>query len=80
MPIGILYQEDLKEYDFGEGHPFRGSRYALFYQFLRQHLPEDDNYRIIKAESSTIAKPGMMQATADRYHLLEFACLYQLAG
>jgi acetoin utilization protein AcuC len=54
VPIGILYREELREYDFGEGHPFRGSRYDLFYQFLRQHLPEDDNYRIIKAEPASV--------------------------
>lgn len=49
MAIGILYQEGLKEYDFGPGHPFRGSRAEVFLQFLRQNIPEDDNYRILKA-------------------------------
>jgi acetoin utilization protein AcuC len=53
MTIAILYQDGLKEYDFGEGHAFRGIRYELFYQFLQKHLPEDDNYRIIKAETAT---------------------------
>jgi len=50
MPIAILYRDELREYDFGPGHPFRGERYVEFYQFLREHLPEDDNYRIIKAD------------------------------
>ena len=48
--IGILYREELKEYDFGPGHPFRGDRYQVFPQFLRDHLAEDDNYRMLKAE------------------------------
>src|SRR4030042_3197504 len=53
MAIGILYQEDLKEYDFGPGHPFRGDRYELFSRFLKDHLAEDDNYRILVAEHAT---------------------------
>jgi acetoin utilization protein AcuC len=50
MAVAILYRDELKEYDFGPGHSFRGDRYPLFHQFLREHLPEDDNYRIIKAD------------------------------
>lgn len=53
MAIAILYREELREYDFGEMHPFRGDRYERFPKFLREHLPEDDNYRIIKADSAT---------------------------
>jgi len=53
MSIGILYQEGLKEYDFGQGHPFRGSRAELFIQFLKQNIAEDNNYRILKAEAAT---------------------------
>jgi len=52
MAIGILYQEELKEYDFGSGHPFRGDRYQRFPRFLRDNLAEDDNYRMLKAESA----------------------------
>jgi acetoin utilization protein AcuC len=51
--IGILYSDTLKEYDFGPGHPFRGERYELFYRFLLQNIPEDDNYRILQAEPAT---------------------------
>ena len=50
MAIGILYREELKEYDFGPGHPFRGDRYQVFPQFLRDNLAEDDHYRMLKAE------------------------------
>lgn len=48
--IGILCQEELREYDFGEGHPFRGDRYLIFPKFLRSKVPEDDNYRFLQAE------------------------------
>ena len=53
MPIAILYRDELKEYDFGPGHPFRGDRYEVFPRFLKENLNEDDNYRILKAEPAT---------------------------
>ncbi len=53
MSIAILWQEGLKEYDFGAGHPFRGGRYEVFLQFLREHLPEDDNYCLKEASPAT---------------------------
>ena len=53
MAFAILYRQELGEYDFGPGHPFHGDRYQIFSQFLQANLPEDDNYRILKAESAT---------------------------
>jgi acetoin utilization protein AcuC len=53
VPVGILYQDGLKEYDFGPGHPFRGSRAGVFIEFLKQRIAEDKNYQILKAETAT---------------------------
>jgi acetoin utilization protein AcuC len=53
MSIVMLYDEGLAQYDFGPGHPFRGDRYHVFPQFLREKLAEDDNYRMLKAEPAT---------------------------
>jgi acetoin utilization protein AcuC len=53
MTIGILYREELKEYDFGPGHSFRGDRYEIFPEYLRNALPEDRNYRIIIAQPAS---------------------------
>jgi acetoin utilization protein AcuC len=53
MPVGILYQDGLKEYDFGPGHPFRGRRARIFMEFLKQHVAQDENYRVLKAEAAT---------------------------
>jgi acetoin utilization protein AcuC len=53
LALGILYQESLKEYDFGPGHPFRGDRYEIFLQYLKENLAEDDNYRIIESNPAT---------------------------
>lgn len=49
MAIAIIYREELKEYDFGQGHSFRGDRYEIFPRFLREKL-SDDCYQIIQAE------------------------------
>ncbi len=53
MPLAILYRPELREYDFGPGHPFRGDRYEVFPRFLREHLPEENNYRFIQAEPAS---------------------------
>jgi acetoin utilization protein AcuC len=49
MPVAILFREEVKEYDFGPGHPFRGDRYEVFPRFLKESLSEDQDYRIIEA-------------------------------
>jgi acetoin utilization protein AcuC len=49
----ILYRDELKEYDFGPGHSFRGDRYQIFPKFLTQKLEPDDNYQFLKAEPAT---------------------------
>jgi acetoin utilization protein AcuC len=51
--IAILYRDELREYDFGPGHPFRGDRYEIFPNFLKEKVPEDDHYRIIEASPAT---------------------------
>jgi acetoin utilization protein AcuC len=50
MPVAILYRDELKEYDFGPGHPFRSDRYDAFPRFLQSRLPPDDSYKILAAE------------------------------
>ncbi|MDI6603216.1 MAG: hypothetical protein QME57_03840 [Patescibacteria group bacterium] len=51
--IAILYRQELKEYDFGPGHPFRSDRYEIFPKFLKENLPEDKNYQVLTAEPVT---------------------------
>ena len=50
MTLAILYREELKEYDFGPGHPFRGDRYEIFPKFLQEKLPAKNHYQFLKAE------------------------------
>jgi acetoin utilization protein AcuC len=53
MAIGILYQEGIREYDFGSGHPFRGDRFEVFLPFLETYLIESQHYRMIAADPAT---------------------------
>ena len=53
MVAAILYRDELKEYDFGPGHPFRGERFKLFMELLKHRLPSDDYYQIRAAEPAT---------------------------
>jgi len=53
MTLALLYREELKEYDFGPGHPFRGDRFEIFPLFLRKHVPEGDHYRFLTADRAT---------------------------
>jgi acetoin utilization protein AcuC len=50
MAVPIVYREELREYDFGPGHPFRGDRYDIFPQFLKKKLVEGRDYRIVISE------------------------------
>ena len=82
MAIAILYQAKLKEYDFGPGHPFRGDRYELFPQFLRENLAEDDNYRIVKSNPASdedlrlICQKDYIDFTKDYYKAANLGLSY----
>ena len=82
MTFAILYRPELKEYDFGPGHPFRGDRFEAFYKFLKERLPEDSNYRTIRAEPATekdlllICSPEYIKFTEDTYRAAHLGLSY----
>jgi len=53
MTIPLLYRQELKEYDFGPGHPFRGNRYQVFPDYLQTILSPDRNYFFVSAEKAS---------------------------
>jgi acetoin utilization deacetylase AcuC-like enzyme len=53
MTVALLYQDQLKEYDFGSGHPFHGNRYELFMQFLQNRFSPDDHYQVLPADPAS---------------------------
>ncbi len=45
--ITLLYSDEVNEYDFGEGHPFRGHRFKIFFKFLDKTLHKNTDFEII---------------------------------
>ncbi len=82
MPVAILYRPELKEYDFGPGHPFRGDRYDIFPRFLRENLSESEHYRILEAEWATeedllrICQRDYIDFTRDYYKAANMGLSY----
>ncbi|MFC2005837.1 histone deacetylase family protein [Chloroflexota bacterium] len=82
MAFAILYRQELREYDFGPGHPFRGGRYGIFPQFLQENIAEDDNYRILEAEWATdedliiICQKDYIDFTKDFYKAANLGLSY----
>jgi len=81
MALAILYRQELREYDFGPGHPFRGNRYQLFPHFLQENLAED-NYRILRAKPATdedlllICHKEYIDFTGDFYRAVNVGLSY----
>ncbi len=73
MKVAVLYREELREYDFGIGHPFRGDRYEIFPAFLKEKVPEGNNYRFLEAAEAaeedllSICSKGYIDFTRDYY-------------
>jgi len=53
MTVALLYREDIKELDFGPGHPLRGDRFENFLKLLKARLSENGYYRFETAEFAT---------------------------
>jgi acetoin utilization protein AcuC len=75
MTIPLLYREELKEYDFGPGHPFRGDRYEIFPRFLKEKLSAKEHYQFLRADFATdadlllICQREYIQFTREYYRL-----------
>jgi acetoin utilization protein AcuC len=73
MTVALLYRDELKEYDFGPGHPFRGDRFTAFPAFLAKYIKPDDTYRFLKAEPATetdlalICLPDYVKSTTEYF-------------
>jgi acetoin utilization protein AcuC len=49
----ILFSNGISEYDFGEGHPFRGNRYQVFRKFLGENFPEERKYDLLETDPAS---------------------------
>lgn len=45
--IALIYSEELKNYDFGPGHPFRGDRFESFMTYFQEKLGKNDRFEIV---------------------------------
>lgn len=46
MKIGLLYNSNLKNYDFGPGHPFRGDRFQKFMAHFDKRLGQSTSFEV----------------------------------
>jgi len=59
MKTIIIYSNELKNYDFGEGHPFRSDRFEKFLELFREKLGKDERFKLI--ENITLATDGELK-------------------
>ena len=50
MKVGIIQSKQLKNYDFGPGHPFRGDRFENFFSFFNAKFNKSDRFEIFLNE------------------------------
>ena len=48
MKTVIIYSDELKNYDFGEGHPFRSDRFEKFLELFKEKLSKDKRFELTK--------------------------------
>ena len=48
MKTIIIYSDELKNYDFGEGHPFRSNRFERFLELFKEKLGKDKRFELIE--------------------------------
>ncbi len=48
MKNAVLYNKELERYSFGEGHPFTGERFTLFFEFFKSRFSKfNDKFAIL---------------------------------
>jgi acetoin utilization protein AcuC len=52
VKVGIVYSEQLKNYDFGLGHPFRGDRFRRFMSYFDATLSKSDRFEVFMNEEA----------------------------
>ncbi len=53
VKTAIIYDEQMKAYDFGPGHPFRSDRYENFMKLFLEKIGEDADFKVIKPHYAT---------------------------
>jgi len=49
MKTTVIYSDELKNYDFGPGHPFRSDRFVSFLKLYKEKLGKNKNFELVKS-------------------------------
>jgi acetoin utilization protein AcuC len=72
----ILFSDAVQDYDFGQGHPLQGDRYARFIPLLQAYWPETLSFQLIEAQAASnddlllICKSDYLTFTYEYYHAI----------
>jgi hypothetical protein len=59
MKTIIIYSDELKNYDFGEGYPFRNDRFERFPKLFKEKLGKDKRFKLIENITLVATISGM---------------------
>jgi len=48
MKTAIIYSDELRNYDFRPGHPFRSNRFDAFLKLYKEKLGQNENFELVK--------------------------------
>lgn len=53
MKFAIVYNKEIKNYDFGQGHPLRGNRFENFMKFFKPMIARRPNFEIVESKPAS---------------------------
>jgi len=73
MKTTIVYSDELKDYDFGPGHPFRSNRFASFWELYQEKLAENKNFELVKNNEPAMDEELELWHTKDYIQTIKAA-------
>jgi acetoin utilization protein AcuC len=73
MKTTILYSDELKNYDFGPGHPFRSDRFTSFLKLWKEKCGENKNFELVKKNELALDEELELWHTKDYIQAMKAA-------
>jgi acetoin utilization protein AcuC len=73
MKTTILYSDELRNYDFGPGHPFRSDRFTSFLKLYKEKLGRNKNFELVKSNEHAIDEELELWHTRDYIQAMKAA-------
>jgi len=73
MKTIIVYSDELKNYDFGPGHPFRGDRFPSFLNLYKEKLGKNKSFQLVEKNEPASDKELRLWHTEDYIRTIEAA-------